>query len=825
MLLTRSLIRFAVSVLVLLFVNAAVAVTPAAATGKTFASADSHDLQAFQLVAAGSGWVLIGQSLYWTDSGGKEWRSVPLPELGGATIGAAAFVDSQAGWLVLASPRTSTAGQNLSLLRTVDGGRTWQPRPLDLFMPGDVSALAGSVFLNFVDAQTGWLVVKQATSSLFSMGTLFKTTDGGGAWSQLAIPAGGPVNFSNAQEGSLEAGPPGNERYVTHDGGQGWAMASRTTDGPGAAGLSDMSMATPESGWAKSLSGACEGQSCELLTQLLETSDGGKTWSAVPLPGGGQSLQRTFAAPAGPESAQATNGLSLSFDGAGFDTCIIGSLPSTGDMQKWFTSSPYRVRNLYLGGSSLPNCGNLTASYVQQLAQQGWLFIPTWVGLQPPCSGIPRKMSSDPATAYNEGVIEAYLALNAAAKLGFTLAGQSGTVIYYDVENFTVPPNDQSCQAAAKSFISGWTATLHAKGNLAGVYGSPFGSHITDFATIPNVPDMVWIAAWFQQPHGYDPAASVWNLNGIDNSLWANNQRLRQYTGGHSETYDGASFNIDSDNVAGSVATVAGNCIPAATQVALFVYPQFGGQCVVKNVGGYPTVASLTLPNDTISSVRVGANARLTICRDEFNGGGCEDLSADTPNLIGHAVGDNAISSATVVTVTQNLANRIYFPIVGVSPVITIPLPNGGFEGGSSGWNTSSSHGQPLIVSTATPVPAGATPRSGSWMAWLGGVFTETAELQQSVAVPAYGSYLSYWQWIDSGESGCSYDYVSVWANNTVLTSYGLCGSSHTNGWSRHSIDVGAYAGSLVTLKFQVKTDASIQSSLFIDDVVFSSAP
>src|SRR4029079_5495227 len=116
-------------------------------------------------------------------------------------------------------------------------------------------------------------------SSLFSRGTLFRTTDGGQTWQRLPLPAGGPIRFSNAQDGLLDSGSPAYDEYATHDGGLTWQR--RPTE-PGPRGPAELSMAPSQVGWSKSTTGNCQADACQLATQLQQTMDGGATWSALP---------------------------------------------------------------------------------------------------------------------------------------------------------------------------------------------------------------------------------------------------------------------------------------------------------------------------------------------------------------------------------------------------------------------------------------------------------------------------------------------------------------------------------------------------------------
>lgn len=784
-------------------------------------------LEAFQLVAPGRGWVLLDQQLHWTDDGGQQWREL-TPTLGQATIVAAHFVDAHTGWLVTVSGLAANAPA-YQLYRTTNGGADWQRRDLDLFAPGDPAALPQTVYLDFVDAGTGWLVVRQATSSAFNQGTLFTTYDGGLTWKQLPLPAAGPVQFTSATDGTLETAPPDSGRYVTHDGGATWErLAGTAADAPAdaaPAGPTDLSLAAPDSGWGRSANGTCDAAGCRLDVSLVATRDGGQTWQPVTLPGGQTALTRTFLAPAGAADAQAADsqdGLTMTFAGHGFDSCV---RPTVEQMQTWFTHSPYRVWNLYLGGSSrFSLCGVLSASYLQSLTQQGWLFIPTWVGPQPPCSqvGRGRKISADLGTAYNEGIIEALMALDVAEALGLTGTDKSGTILYYDIENY---PNNADCKAATRSFISGWSATLRAHGTRAGVYGSPCTSYVGDLAGATHVPDAVWLAYWTHAAYdgGIKPSDFVFSVPCISPTLWNNNQRLRQYAGDHTENWGGVALPIDSDVTAGPVVTARGNCSPGPTQVALFVYANFGGACVVRGVGNYPDPNALGFPNDALSSLRVGSDVRLRLCEHSGYDGVCQEFSGAVSGLAGTPVGDNTASSAQVFLQSLNLTPRTWFPVVHRGAPLTAPLPNGSFESGPNLWSTFSQQGLHAIVPSQVLANAGVTPRTGQWAVWLGGVHTETVRLEQTLTIPAHLPVLSYWQWVQSQETGCYYDVASIWVNGNAVEGFGLCTSPP--GWVRRWVNLSAYAGSTVTLRFQVYTDSNLTSSLFIDDVEFWSGP
>jgi hypothetical protein len=71
-------------------------------------------------------------------------------------------------------------------------------------------------------------------------------------------------------------------------------------------------------------------------------------------------------------------------------------------------------------------------------------------------------------------------------------------------------------------------------------------------ADIPNVPDAIWPAHWLYS--SFNSAATVWDVYRLSNNLWNQQQRIRQYTGGHNESWGGVTLNIDSDVIDGIVA-------------------------------------------------------------------------------------------------------------------------------------------------------------------------------------------------------------------------------------------------------------------------------
>jgi hypothetical protein len=100
----------------------------------------------------------------------------------------------------------------------------------------------------------------------------------------------------------------------------------------------------------------------------------------------------------------------------------------------------------------------------------------------------------------------------------------------------------------ALRFMEAWTARLHKDGYVSGVYSSA-GAGIRDlvsrYGSSYLEPDDIWIANWDGRRTTDDPY--------VPDSYWSNHQRIRQYRGGHNESYRGYTINVDSNYLDGAV--------------------------------------------------------------------------------------------------------------------------------------------------------------------------------------------------------------------------------------------------------------------------------
>jgi hypothetical protein len=252
---------------------------------------------------------------------------------------------------------------------------------------------------------------------------------------------------------------------------------------------------------------------------------------------------------AAPAPAQAGNVVTPGdFTGYGFDQCVA---PTQSSMDAWLSSSPFLAVGIYISGDSRAcrTQPNLTATWVSRQLAGGWRLLPITLGPQASCQprfpryGDDEKIS--PArgtsgtypTARRQGRVEAATAVAAAKKLGIV----AGSTLWYDLEGFDNTLTD--CRESALAFLSGWTYRIHTLGYVSGVYSSASsGIKVLDDARVNrptafNLPDQIWMARW-------DGAADT-STSYVREDGWQPHARVKQYQGGHDETWGGVRINID----------------------------------------------------------------------------------------------------------------------------------------------------------------------------------------------------------------------------------------------------------------------------------------
>ncbi|MEV6524781.1 M4 family metallopeptidase [Longispora sp. NPDC051575] len=138
-------------------------------------------------------------------------------------------------------------------------------------------------------------------------------------------------------------------------------------------------------------------------------------------------------------------------------------------------------------------------------------------------------------------------------------------------------------------------------------------------------------------------------------------------------------------------------------------------------------------------------------------------------------------------------------------------IANPGFESGVTGWTQSAQD----ITNSTQQVPHG-----GTWYAWMNGVGSANTEtLSQSVTIPSNAAgTLTFWVKISTAESGSTaYDTLKVQVGNTTLATYSNANASA--GYVQKTVNLSAYRGQTVTLKFLGTEDQYLQTTFLVDDV------
>lgn len=217
--------------------------------------------------------------VYRTDDAGANWRSLNMPRLAPGYSADPFFLDPDHAFVLATRPGVpgGELAQELTLWRTDDGGRRWEPLVnVDAAHLRD-HGLSGADQLadvSFQDRDTGWIMGRGAAAAT----VVYVTHDGGRQWSRARLPVGAPgpapQDWLYLGDPAVSAGGQGMMSVFDRDANQNWLL--RTADGGDSwtsfipaptAGQLNVAMVDSAVGWAADGTGA------------WVTADSGRNWS------------------------------------------------------------------------------------------------------------------------------------------------------------------------------------------------------------------------------------------------------------------------------------------------------------------------------------------------------------------------------------------------------------------------------------------------------------------------------------------------------------------------------------------------------------------
>jgi photosystem II stability/assembly factor-like uncharacterized protein len=269
------------------------------------------DIMHIHMVEENQGWGIGGLNkasdhVFRTPDGGQTWQDVtppqPAPGAGSSFTTLGYFMNEATAWVVYGYAADSGGVPPfLKVWKTGDGGSTWSYSSIDTSLaPGEAFS---PYFLNFADAQHGWLMVYLGAGMMHAYVALLMTIDGGVTWTDILDPFTENGIQSFPKTGMVFVDP--QTGWLTRD-GQGVDPSPhifRTTD----SGVIWMRLELPAPADTPNLydSYACgnyspnafSALSVAIVMKCLDnesykseknyayfTSDGGITWQTTPLP-------------------------------------------------------------------------------------------------------------------------------------------------------------------------------------------------------------------------------------------------------------------------------------------------------------------------------------------------------------------------------------------------------------------------------------------------------------------------------------------------------------------------------------------------------------
>ena len=178
----------------------------------------------FGLISEHELWLKSGSRLYYTQDGGNQWSEI-TPETGlidpyllisfpTSDLGFALYLTQTETRIELEIVKTSTQGAEWSLVL----GDLQEKINQQYYQP------FGEIQMQWLDERNAMVLVKEFSSSNFSIGTLFVSKDGGESWSAKQVPIAEKFVFLDTQVGFMLNPSSSESLYRTLDGGESWSL-------------------------------------------------------------------------------------------------------------------------------------------------------------------------------------------------------------------------------------------------------------------------------------------------------------------------------------------------------------------------------------------------------------------------------------------------------------------------------------------------------------------------------------------------------------------------------------------------------------------------
>ncbi len=180
------------------------------------------------------GWALTASSILKTADGGRTWQDVTPANVRALINPGAAFYNPLTAWVNI----TPFGGDRTTfqLIHTTDGGLTWTTQTAQINTP-----VIQIIDLKFINAREGWVEIDEGSGMGQQEAGIVHTTDGGATWKLVSTSIGTPhgvgvfpyrgrktglafANSSTGWAGVTTYGTNQNFVYVTHNGGISWTL-------------------------------------------------------------------------------------------------------------------------------------------------------------------------------------------------------------------------------------------------------------------------------------------------------------------------------------------------------------------------------------------------------------------------------------------------------------------------------------------------------------------------------------------------------------------------------------------------------------------------